>query len=382
MAIAYHFVFFTRINPAAVAFGGLFLLAAALFVSHAHAGTIRFRRPGVSDAPALLLVTYALIAYPAINALTGHVYPRTPTFGLPCPTTIFTLGLLLLARRPVGAGLFVVPIFWSAIGTYAALRLGVVADYGLPAAVLVTTAVLLARAAQVGPKASVVGAVLRKWLLRGIRREARRRGHVAIARGLSDIALAAADIERRAPAAMREPSSAHWLAAAAAAVAAYRRMTNDGLAPEEARAIIATALTGPISRHVGLYLASRFGISSRHPEHAFDRIVTEFLPRGVSRFGRYWKFHESEHVASRFAVDVKRCLFNDFFRHAGAPELTGLFCELDMVWARELAHPRYGVAFSREHTLAGGWPACNFAFTRTDARGHAHDAVRRVLPVV
>jgi Family of unknown function (DUF6064) len=58
---------------------------------------------------------------------------KIPTFGLPCPTTIFTAGLLLLAP-PHSRSVAIVPIVWSLIGGSAAFVLGVTADYALPVA--------------------------------------------------------------------------------------------------------------------------------------------------------------------------------------------------------------------------------------------------------
>jgi hypothetical protein len=141
MAAGYHFAFFRTINPAAWVFGGAFLVAAGAFFEHTRRGTLRFEpAKGVHGAIALALLGYALVGYPLVARLSGQVFPRVPTFGLPCPTVIFTLGMLLLARRPVPKSLFVVPIAWSAIGTVAAVKLGVVEDYGLPAAALVVLA--------------------------------------------------------------------------------------------------------------------------------------------------------------------------------------------------------------------------------------------------
>jgi hypothetical protein len=74
------------------------------------------------------------VAYPLLGYAAGHRYPATPTFGLPCPTTIFTLGLLLWADRPMPRWLLAVPIAWSALGASAALQLGVPEDLGLVAA--------------------------------------------------------------------------------------------------------------------------------------------------------------------------------------------------------------------------------------------------------
>jgi len=145
MAIAYHFVFFTAINPAAWFFGGLFLAAALLFV---WIGVVReqlqFRaRKDVWGWLGGLLIVYALILYPLLGWWLGHRYPALPTFGLPCPTTIFTLGILLFAQAPVPRSTFIVPLLWSAIGTLAAVRLNVPQDLGLLVAGLIAAKFLI-----------------------------------------------------------------------------------------------------------------------------------------------------------------------------------------------------------------------------------------------
>jgi hypothetical protein len=133
-AIAYHVVFFTRINPAAWLFAAIFLLQAALFFwSGVVRGRLSFIRLRSTWTPiGWGLVAYALL-YPAINAVEHGSVLRIPTFGLPCPTTLFTAGLLLLAA-PHSRTLAFVPIAWSVIGGSAALFLGVSADYALPVA--------------------------------------------------------------------------------------------------------------------------------------------------------------------------------------------------------------------------------------------------------
>jgi hypothetical protein len=133
-AVAYHIAFFTRINPAAWLFAALFLLQAALF---ARSGLIRrdlsFNMSGTPWATfGWILIVYALL-YPAITIAEHGSMTRVPTFGLPCPTTIFTAGLLLRAASPPRS-LLIVPILWSAIGGSAAFLLGVSADYALPVA--------------------------------------------------------------------------------------------------------------------------------------------------------------------------------------------------------------------------------------------------------
>jgi hypothetical protein len=133
-ALAYHMAFFTSINPAAWFFAALFLVEAALFVWWGTIrGTLRFAATSSAWAPvAWVLIAYSLV-YPAIGAAQHGTFVRIPAFGVPCPTTIFTAGLLMLATPRVWA-LAIVPIVWSAIGGSAASLLGVRADYALPLA--------------------------------------------------------------------------------------------------------------------------------------------------------------------------------------------------------------------------------------------------------
>jgi hypothetical protein len=51
-----------------------------------------------------------------------------PTFGVPCPTTILTIGFLLAADSPVPRLVTVVPILWALVGGSAALLFDVRAD--------------------------------------------------------------------------------------------------------------------------------------------------------------------------------------------------------------------------------------------------------------
>lgn len=129
--IAYHLAFFARINPAARLFAGLFLIQAALFAWAAAApGRLHYafaRTPRHIIGAAL--AAYGL-AYPLLAAVLVHSYPRTPTFGVPCPTALFTAGLLLMAH-PVGRWLMVIPVLWSGIGGSAAVFLGVATDFVL-----------------------------------------------------------------------------------------------------------------------------------------------------------------------------------------------------------------------------------------------------------
>jgi len=131
----YHLVYFRPINPAAVAFGLLFLAQAALLLWRG----VRGRRLTFTPSGSRWswvgggLMIYALV-YPFIGVLTGLQYPLLPTFGVPCPTTILTAGALLTLPRRAARPLAIVPVTWSAIGGSAAILLRVRADSMLPVA--------------------------------------------------------------------------------------------------------------------------------------------------------------------------------------------------------------------------------------------------------
>jgi Family of unknown function (DUF6064) len=136
LGAAYHLAFFARINPVAYGFGALSIVAGLLFAWH---GVFR-RRMEFAFARSLrtglgvTLLAFALLVYPVWASLAGHGYPELPTFGLPCPTTIFTIGLLALSSGTSLRVVLTVPILWSLVGSQAAFLLDVTPDFGLLAA--------------------------------------------------------------------------------------------------------------------------------------------------------------------------------------------------------------------------------------------------------
>jgi hypothetical protein len=159
MAIAYHFAYFSDINPAAWGFGAAFLLGSLAIAWFGVVRTGIFLRPvpGARAVVGATLIVFALVLYPIIGYSVGHRYPNAPTFGLPCPTTIFTLGLLLFSVEPVSRRVFVVPLLWAAVGSLAAFQLGVAEDLGLLAAGIATVAVMLLSPAPAGAASSHPG---------------------------------------------------------------------------------------------------------------------------------------------------------------------------------------------------------------------------------
>lgn len=140
-AVAYHLAFFSAINPAAVPFAVGFLAQAALLATAW--GSPPAFSPGrtLRHAAGVIVAAYGLV-YPLVATLTVHPYPQVPTFGVPCPTALFTIGILLTAE-PLRPLLLIIPLAWSLIGGSAAVVLRMTPDYALlVAAVVLLVAVL------------------------------------------------------------------------------------------------------------------------------------------------------------------------------------------------------------------------------------------------
>jgi hypothetical protein len=147
MGIVYHIIFFTTINKVAYVFGGLFIIEGILFVVFGvfqNKLSFQFKKDKYGIVGMILMV-FSLIIYPALGYFFGHVYPSSPTFGLPCPTTIFTFGLLLLNIKKIPIVILVIPFVWSLIGFTAAFQFGILEDTSLLVASLVSVFLLIYR---------------------------------------------------------------------------------------------------------------------------------------------------------------------------------------------------------------------------------------------
>ncbi len=153
MGVAYHFLFFSKINQAAWLFGSIFILQSLVFIyAGVITGKLSFHFPrDLYGIGGTVILAYAFIIYPALGYLVGRKYPAAPTFGLPCPTTIFTFGILLWANPIVPGYVLTVPLVWSLIGFFAALSLNIPEDVGLLSAGLAGTMLIVLRNTRSGP---------------------------------------------------------------------------------------------------------------------------------------------------------------------------------------------------------------------------------------
>ncbi|HVE55896.1 MAG TPA: DUF6064 family protein [Pyrinomonadaceae bacterium] len=145
--IVYHLVFFAPVNSGAYIFGAFFI-AQGVFLFHQ--GIIKKRlkfqlKPDFYGVLGMAFITYAVVLYPIIGALSGHIFPLSPTFGAPCPTTIFTFGLLMWTDEKLARPLLVIPLLWAFVGSLATFSFGIAEDFGLLLTALSGTFFILRR---------------------------------------------------------------------------------------------------------------------------------------------------------------------------------------------------------------------------------------------
>jgi hypothetical protein len=148
IGIFYYIIHLSVINPTARILGLFYILQGVLFLL---IGTIHGRlsfRFNCKPLPifGVCFVLYAMVIYPLLGLGFGHSYPRAGMFGVaPCPTTIFTFGILLWATKLVPAYLLIIPLIWSFFGIIAAVNWRVHQDYGLVIAGVLGTILILFR---------------------------------------------------------------------------------------------------------------------------------------------------------------------------------------------------------------------------------------------
>ncbi|SFH47364.1 DUF6064 family protein [Modicisalibacter xianhensis] len=145
--VGFHLVHFAPFNFAAPYYGALFLIQAALFAIAALKASPRYRLArGLPGGAGVGLLGYGLFGYPLVDAALGQTWQSLRYFPMaPGATLLVTLGGLLLATGRVTYLLFAVPVLWALIAGVLAWWLGLVQDAVLPAAGLISLAVLAYR---------------------------------------------------------------------------------------------------------------------------------------------------------------------------------------------------------------------------------------------
>lgn len=145
-AVGFFLFYFGPVYTPAYAFGVLFIIQGIVFFANFLKPRVSFGfQVDVYSIVGILFIAYAMIGYPLFGYFLGHRYPQSPPFGLtPCPSTVFTFGLLLLTAKKVPKVLLVIPLLW-ALGGVMPVSVGILEDIGLIIAGVAGTAMILYR---------------------------------------------------------------------------------------------------------------------------------------------------------------------------------------------------------------------------------------------
>lgn len=129
IGVVYHISFFTDICAPAFVFGALFILEGLLIWFCVFTGKLFFSG-GFSGLKVLgyFFMLYGLIIYPAAGYLLESEFAKVIAIGLPCPSSIFTFGMLILADKKLPKYLLIIPSLWALVGISAAINLGIYQD--------------------------------------------------------------------------------------------------------------------------------------------------------------------------------------------------------------------------------------------------------------
>jgi hypothetical protein len=140
VGIVFNLVYFSPLYPLAIVFVILFVIEAGILAfAGVFKGTLSFKvKADIYGMVGALLVLYSMVGYPAIEYLLGRGYPSLLPFGLvPCPMTVFTLGILLWSDKKPTWYVLAIPILYSLSGVIPIWK-GISEDIGLVASGLAT----------------------------------------------------------------------------------------------------------------------------------------------------------------------------------------------------------------------------------------------------
>ena len=134
IGIQFYMIYFKEFMPIPFVFGILFIIQALIFILE---GTIRNRisfqfKADIYGLTGALLLFYAIFGYQALENLLGRGYPEILSFGMfPCPTVIFSLGILLWTGKKFPSYILIFPIIQALSGFIPAFIIGIIEDIGL-----------------------------------------------------------------------------------------------------------------------------------------------------------------------------------------------------------------------------------------------------------
>ena len=134
IGIQFYIVYFKEFMPMPFFFATLFIAQALIFILE---GTVRNRisfrfKADLYGLIGALLIFYGIFGYQALEYILGRGYPKILSFGMfPCPTVIFSLGILLWTGKKFPSYILIIPLIHALSGFIPAFMIGIIEDIGL-----------------------------------------------------------------------------------------------------------------------------------------------------------------------------------------------------------------------------------------------------------
>jgi L-2-amino-thiazoline-4-carboxylic acid hydrolase len=149
-----------------------------------------------------------------------------------------------------------------------------------------------------------------------------------------------------------------------AIVIASHQLLRDKVPAERLRHALHTALNQPSRQAV--FDGTRAMLD--HSPDPFRAIVDTSKAREQSFFGLSFGFERPQDDEHAYLVNVTRCLWHEFFREQGVPELMPILCAFDLSYMDAVKPEKDGFRIERPTTLGWGHDRCRFWMIRTDAK--------------
>jgi hypothetical protein len=114
------------------AYSVLYIIQGIIFITCIFRPKLSFRfKSDIYSFIGILFIVYSIVGYFLVGYFMGHIFPRSLSFILaPCPTVVFTFGMLLLTDKKVPKYVLLIPLLWSICGVIP-VSLGILEDIGL-----------------------------------------------------------------------------------------------------------------------------------------------------------------------------------------------------------------------------------------------------------
>lgn len=144
--IVFCVLYWAPVYTPSYAYAVLYIIQGIIFFTGIFKPKLFFQfKPNIYSVIGILFIVYSMVGYFLVGYFLGHIYPQSLSFIIaPCPTVVFTFGMLLLTDKKVPKYVLIIPLLWSICGIIP-VHLGILEDIGLIISGVVGTTLILVR---------------------------------------------------------------------------------------------------------------------------------------------------------------------------------------------------------------------------------------------